>query len=105
TELEVTERRRLLEPEPPVLPRRLEADRREDDRQAFLTSCVEQPPRRLDLRGHLRAERAVGVGEAAREVDHDDARIPAERHRLAEPRLLVDLLGSLVAHAGTASLP
>src|SRR5262249_3921083 len=101
--LEVAERRRLLQPEPAVLARGLEADRREDNRQALLTRSVEQTTRRLDLRGHVRAERAGRIREAAREVDDEHGRARAQRHRLAETRPLVNLLRLLVAHAVTCS--
>src|SRR6185312_875244 len=64
---------------------------------------VEEPPGRLDLGGHVGAERALGVGEAAAEVDHEDRGARPERDALAEPRRRVDLACFLVAQAVTFS--
>ena len=57
-DLQLAEARHLLQPEAAVLQARLEADRREDDRQPLGPGGVEQPLRRLDLPGHVGAERA-----------------------------------------------
>src|SRR5581483_10974936 len=102
-DLEVAEAGRLLQPETAVLQARLEADRREDDRQPLLARNVEHALRLLDRLGAVRPERAVGVGEPAAEVDDEDGGPGAERHALPQPRLRVDLVRLLVAHAGTAS--
>jgi hypothetical protein len=103
-ELEPAERRHLLEPESAVLAVRREADRREDDRQPLVARGVEQPPCRLDLGGKVGSERALGIGEAAAEVDDEDGRPLAEPKRLAEPRAGVDLACLRVAHWSTLPL-
>ena len=104
-ELQVAERRHLLHPEAAVLEARLEGDRGEDDRQPLRAGRVEQPPRRLDLRRQVGAERARGIGEPAREVDDEHGGARAERDALPQPRPGVDLACLLVAHAGTATRP
>ena len=90
-DLQVAERRHLLEPEAAVLQARLVADGGEDHRQAPCPTGVEQPPGRLDLGAHVRPERAFRVGEPAAEVDDEDRGMRPDRHRLAEPRRRVDL--------------
>src|SRR5439155_7144828 len=97
--------RHLLHPQAAVLQARVVADRREDDRQALRAGDVQQPLRRLDLRGQIRAERASRIGEPAAEVDDEDRGMRAERDVLAEPRLLVDPTSFFVAHARAASFP
>ena len=97
-ELEHAEGRHLLQPEPAVLAVRLEADRRVDDREALRPRRVEQPSRCLDLRRQVGAERALGVGEPAVEVDHEHGGPLAQRELLAEPGPLVDLACLLIAH-------
>ena len=98
SELEDSERRHLLHPEAPVLEARLEGNRRVDDRQPLLAGGIEQPPGCLHLRAQIGAERALRVGEPAREIDHEDRGMLPERDRLPEPRLRVDLPRRLVGH-------
>src|SRR4029077_6467252 len=81
-----------------------EAERGEDARQPLRPRHVQHPLRRLDLRGQVGAEPALRVGEPAAEVDDEDGGVRSARDALAEPRLLVDALRFVVAHAGTASL-
>src|SRR5439155_14944826 len=64
---------------------------------------VEHALRGLDLGDHVRAERALRIGEPAAEVDDEHARALAERDALAEPRGGVDAAGFIVAHACTAA--
>ena len=96
-DLQVAERRHLLQPETAVLQARLEPDRREDDRQPLRPRHVEQPPRRLDLRREVRAERALRIGEPAGEVDDEHRRPLAQRDALAQPGPRIDLARFLVA--------
>src|SRR5262249_44461019 len=63
---------------------------------------VQQAARRLHLARQVRAERALGVGEAAGEVDHEHRGALTEREPLAEACPLVHLARLFVAHALTA---
>ena len=102
-ELQVAERRHLLQPEAAVLQAGLEADRRED-RPAAPSPRAASSSRFVASTSAVRSEPSahVGIGEAAAEVDDEHGRARAERDALAEPRLRVDLACLLVAHAGTA---
>src|SRR5215210_6161648 len=93
----------LLEPERPVFQVLLEADGGEDDWNLSLTGHVEEAPRRFDLFCEVGSHGALGIGEAAAEIDHEDGWTGAERHALPEAGALVDL-SSFVAHRITPRL-
>ncbi len=79
-ELELGERGHLLHPEPAVLPMRLEADRRVDDRMALRPRRVEQPSRRLDLGVRSAPSRHSGsVKPQMKSIDEHAGRSPSVR--------------------------